>query len=364
MKFAICWSLLATSFLLVAGAGAQKKVSDEFAVIAYYTGDAKTIDSYKVDQLTHIIFSFCHLKEGKLSVDSRKDSLTIQHLVSLKNKNPRLKVLLSLGGWGGCAPCSEAFSTLEGRRLFAESVKEANDFFHTDGIDLDWEYPTIEGHPGHLYQPADYDNFTSLAEELRRSLGKQNELTFAAGGFQKFLDESVDWKKIMPLMDRVHIMSYDLVNGYSTVTGHHTPLYSTRPEEESTDKAVSYLIRMGVPSEKLVIGAAFYTRVWKEVAPSGNGLYQQGVHTNGYDYKAWKATFTDEKGWAYHWDEKANAPYWYNAKEKLFATGDNEKSVEAKTKYARERKLGGIMFWELTLDQPSGGLLQAITNAL
>lgn len=364
MKYQL-WAVIAALFFLTrAAVPAQNKIPSDFSVIAYYMGDTHTIDAYDVNKLTHIIFSFCHLKDGKLSVDSKRDSLTIQHLVSLKKKNPRLKIMLSLGGWGGCAPCSEAFSTLEGRKVFAESVRKANLYFGTDGIDLDWEYPTIEGHPGHLYQPADYDNFTSLAEELRKSLGKKNELSFAAGGFQKFLDHSVDWKKVMPLVDRVNIMSYDLVNGYSTVTGHHTPLFGTKPDEESTERAVNYLLKLGIPAKKLVIGAAFYTRVWKDVPAENNGLYQAGEHTRGYNFRKYETDLTKENGWEYHWDDKAKAPYWYNAKEKEFATGDDPASVKEKTRYARKKKLGGIMFWELTLDKPEGGLLQAISDGL
>lgn len=337
-------------------AQSQKKMS----VIAYYTGDDKKIDEFEVNKLTHIIYSFCHLKEGKLTVDNAQDSLAIKHLVSLKKTNPKLKIMLSLGGWGGCAPCSEVFSTAEGRALFAKSVKEVNDYFNCDGIDLDWEYPTIEGHPGHLYQAADKENFTELIVILRKVLGPKNELSFAAGGFQKFLDESVDWKKIMPLVDRVNIMSYDLVNGYSTVTGHHTPTYSTNAAEESTDRAVEYLLKLGIPAKKLVIGAAFYTRVWKEVANNNNGLYQSGVHTSGIGFNNYATTFTKEKGWNYYWDNKAKAAYWYNEKEKIFATGDDISSVKEKTSYAIKKKLGGIMFWELLQDTPRNGLLDAI----
>src|SRR5258705_513156 len=139
----------------------------------------------------------------------------------------------------------------------------------------------IEGFPGHLYQLADRKNFTELIKVLRTTLGNSNELSFAAGGFQKYLDESVEWKLVMPLVDRVNIMSYDLVNGYSKTTGHHTPLFSTNKNEESTDKAVRYLLKLGIPSYKLVIGAAFYTRTWKNVENVNNGLYQPGVHVEG-----------------------------------------------------------------------------------
>src|SRR5690606_10326806 len=134
------------------------------------------------------------------------------------------KVILSLGGWGGCPSCSEVFATAKGRKEFSESVLALNRSFKTDGMDLDWEYPTIEGYPGHRFVPEDKDNFTALVQQLRQTLGEKYEISFAAGGLHKFLDESVDWKAVMPLVDKVNIMSYDLINGYSTTTGHHTAL--------------------------------------------------------------------------------------------------------------------------------------------
>jgi chitinase len=351
-------------FCIVQCTGLHAQKNKNISVIAYYTGDNKEINKFEVSKLTHIIYSFCHFKNGKLSIDNASDSLAIKNLVALKTTNPKLKIMLSLGGWGGCAPCSETFSTKQGREKFATSVKEINTFFGCDGIDLDWEYPTIEGYPGHLYQMEDKKNFTELIKTLRTSLGKQNEISFAAGGFQKYLDEAVEWQKIMPLVDRVNIMSYDLVNGYSKVTGHHTPLNSTKKEEESTNRAVTYLLNLGIPSKKIVIGAAFYTRVWKDVPNINNGLYQSGVATGGVNFKDYASTFTIENGWNYFWDKKAEAPYWYNEKEKKFATGDDIVSVKAKTSYALNKKLGGIMFWELILDSYRDGMVDAIHKTI
>ncbi|KAF2328646.1 glycoside hydrolase family 18 protein [Flavobacterium ginsenosidimutans] len=352
---------LITSFLLCFGITttfAQK--NKKMDIIAYYTGDSELIDKYEVGKLNQIIFSFCHLKDGKLTVDSAKDSITIKHLVSLKAKNPQLKIILSLGGWGGCEPCSNAFSTAEGRLKFAKSVKEISDSYKVDGLDLDWEYPAIEGLPGHLYQAADKPNFTELVKILRSTLGKKYELSFAAGGFQKYLDESIDWKAITPLVNRINIMSYDLVNGYSKVTGHHTPLYSTNANEESTNRAVEYLLKQGVPAEKLIIGGAFYSRTWKNVENINNGLYQAGEHIEGVNFKNFATTYTEANGWKYFWDDKAKAPYWYNAQTKTFATSDDLKSIKAKAEYVKAKKLGGIMFWELTLDSFRDGMVNEI----
>jgi chitinase len=326
-------------------------------VLAYYSAGPEKVDSLPAKKLTHIIFSFCHLTGHRLTVDNARDTLTIKKLVGLKKQNPTLKILLSLGGWGGCQSCSDVFSTAEARKEFAQSVLKLSQYFKTDGIDLDWEYPTIEGYPGHPFKPEDKANFTALINELRMILGKKYQISFAAGGFQKFLDESVDWLTIMKQVDMVNIMSYDLINGYSTSTGHHTALYSNPNQKESTHNAVQYLLKLGVPASKLVIGAAFYARVWEDVPSQNNGLYQSGKFKMGVDFKDFPVTL---KGMQFFWDETSQAPYGYDETRKWFATFDDKKSIAIKTKYAMDQKLNGIMFWELSGDSYQDGLVDMI----
>lgn len=346
--------------VLLASVAALAQAPRKINVIAYYSGGPEKVDSFAVEKLSHIIFSFCHLKGNALAVDNSRDSLTIKRLVALKKRNPALKVILSLGGWGGCAPCSNVFATARAREEFAKSVLALNQYFKSDGLDLDWEYPAIEGYPGHAYMKDDKKNFTALVQQLRKTLGTKYEISFAAGGFQKFLDESVEWKPVMALADRVNVMSYDLINGYSTQTGHHTALYSRPGQSESTDNAVQYLIRIGVPRDKIVIGAAFYGRMWENVSATDNGLYQQGKFKRGIDFKDFDKQVPEDKGFIRYWDDTAKAEYRYNAAQKLFLTYDDKRSLALKTQYAIDQKLDGIMFWELTCDTYTNGLLDAI----
>jgi chitinase len=353
--------ILSLIFLSFSKSSAQKNNQPKgFTITAYYAGNATEINNYPVEKLTHVIFSFCHLKNNRLSVNNASDSLTIQKLVSLKNRNPQLKILLSLGGWGGCKNCSQVFSSESGRKEFARSTKELTDYFKSDGIDLDWEYPVIEGFPGHAYSGEDKNNFTSLVKELRKELGKKHEISFAAGGFTSFLEQSIDWKEVIPVVDRVNLMSYDLINGNSTVTGHHTALFSTPSQKESADNSIKYLDSIGVPLNKIVIGAAFYARIFENVAGTNNGLYQKGKFKSGISYRNFDSAFNSREGYVHFWDETAEAPYYYNADKKLFATGDDEKSIRLKTKYAKEKGLNGIMFWELLGDRPKDGLVEVI----
>lgn len=334
--------------------------ANTFTVTAYYFGGSEEVDSLAVEKLTHIIFSFCHLTGNKLTVDNDKDSQAIQKLVAAKKRNKSLKVLLSLGGWGGCKTCSDVFSSEAGRKEFSQSVLELSQQYGTDGIDLDWEYPAVEGYPDHAFKPEDKPNFTSLVKELRKALGTQYEISFAAGGFQKFLDEAVEWKEVMPIVDRVNLMTYDLVNGNSAVTGHHTALYSSPEQHESTDNAVQYLIKLGIPANKLVIGAAFYGRMWENVSDTKNGLYQSGKFKRGLNYRSFGKELTAANGFISYWDDVTKAPYAYNPQQKLFITYDDKRSMELKTKYVVDHRLNGIMFWEITNDTYKNGLLYTI----
>lgn len=338
--------------------------ANRYTVTAYYFGGPEKVDSLALDKLTHIIFSFCHLKGNKLAVDDAQDSLSIRKLVDAKKKHKSLKVLLSLGGWGGCETCSDVFSTAAAREEFAQSVLDLCKTYGTDGIDLDWEYPAVAGYPDHAYKPEDKPNFTELVRALRKTLGNKYEISFAAGGFQEFLDDAVDWKEVMKVVDRVNLMTYDLVNGNSTATGHHTSLYSSPQQHESTDNAVQYLIRLGIPANKLVIGTAFYGRIWENVEPINNGLYQAGKFKRGVNFKDFPKVLSPEKGFTLYWDDVNKAPYAYNADEKLFATFDDKRSMELKTRYMIDHKLNGIMFWEISHDTYTDGLLATIDRVI
>jgi chitinase len=357
--------LAALLFSLHACKSAEKaaRKGQNLDIIAYYSGNGRDLQQYHWEQLSQVIFCFCHLQGNLLKVDNAGDSLVIRQLVALKTQYPKLKVLLSLGGWGGCLGCSDAFSSVSGRHEFALSVKSLLDTYGADGIDLDWEYPAIEGYPGHPYKPEDKDNFTKLVQELRQILGENAEISFAAGGFDSFFTQSVAWSSVMPLVNRVNLMSYDLVNGYSKVTGHHTPLRSNEKKSASVEQGVRSLRSLGVPASKIVVGAAFYARTWVGVENINNGLYQAGQFKSFVPFNEFDAYFKPENGFVFYRDPVSQAPYAYSPTRQEFATFDDATAVEAKTKYAQKNGLGGIMFWQLGSDKADKGLLQAIFTA-
>jgi len=155
-------------------------------------------------------------------------------------------------------------------------------------------------------------------------------------------------------------MTYDLIGGYSPVTGHHTPLFSTNTQVESADHAIRYLDSLGVPRNKLVLGAAFYARIFENVENVNNGLNQPGKFRRGVSYRNFLTDLSKDSGFVYHWDSTAQAPYLYQPTQKLFVTFDDSVSMRYKMQYVIDKKLQGIMFWQLADDSYSSGLLDII----
>jgi chitinase len=121
---------------------------------------------------------------------------------------------------------------------------------------------------------------------------------------------------------------------------------------------------MGVPRGKVVIGAAFYARVWEGVDSVNNGLFRPGKFRTYAGYRSFEDRLWKGYAFVQHWDSVACAPWAYDPKARVFATYDDKRSVGLKTAYALKKGLGGIMFWELTGDTEEDGLLNVIATTL
>ncbi len=67
-----------------------------------------------------------------------------------------------------------------------------------------------------------------------------------------------------------------------------------------------------------------------------------------------------QQGFETRWDTVAQAPYAVNTKRRILATYDDGRSMALKTRYAVDKQLGGIMFWQLMDDRHHAGLLDTI----
>ena len=352
-----------TLVLLSAGCDGSDTKDAPFAIIGYYVPGESGPDTLPLDKLTHIIFSFTRVIDNEMKFASPEQDRQLKRLVAQKKKYPKLKVMIACGGWAGSAGFSEMASSSNTRKKFVESVSEFIEEYDLDGLDMDWEYPGLPGNDN-PHKPADKENFTMLMKELSDALNAidpEQILTFASAGWERYYDH-VELLEVMKHVDYMNIMTYDQTGGYAPATGHHTSLLSTTENQPSADHIISYCLEQGVEPRQIVIGAAFYGRSWKGVPPQNNGLNQPagGAWKNAIVYQEIAAQYENKEGFVRHWDASAKAPYLYNAADSIFITYDDPESVGQKTTYAKEKGLGGIMFWQLSQDTKSSSLLNAI----
>lgn len=336
-------------------------------IIGYVQSSAlPSITPEDARKMTHINIAFGHVRDDRVTVEN---TANLDFLPRLREYNPNLGILLSIGGWSA-GGFSEAAATAEGRRLFAETSVEILRKYQLDGIDVDWEYPTYAA-AGIGASPDDKYTFTLLLEELRKALDAQGEkdgrhyyLTIAVGAGQYFVD-GTEMDKAHKYLDWVQLMTYDMRGGFQNTTGHHTNLYTPTGDlnRSSVVDTVRIFTEAGVPKEKLVIGAAFYSRKWTNVPNVNNGMLQMSPANGGYgpDYSDLVANYIDKNGFVRHWDDEAKAPYLFDGS--TFITYEDPESIKAKCQYLKEAGLLGIMFWEYSCDN-TRTLLETIHKSL
>jgi chitinase len=360
-----------TLLILVTATYSQSQ-STKPVVIGYVAGYNGLINTSTIDvsRLTHINYAFVDVKNNRAWLtNERTDTTNFRTLNLLKQQNPALKILISIGGWSWSKNFSDAVLTDSSRKVFAASSVDIIRQFKLDGVDIDWEYPGMQG-DGNVFRPEDKQNYTLMFQAIREELSKlQTEtnryylLTTATGGFPGYLDHT-EMGKAQQYLDYVNLMTYDYSWGQA---GHHTNLFpsSDYKKENSAHKAVNTYMAAGVPAHKLVVGLAFYGRGGVVGTTDGHGLNQKIVSNfrigGGYTYI--KDSLVNQKGFKHYWDKKAKAPYLFNADEKKFISYDSERSVKYKCKYVKKHALGGVMFWEYSSD-PKIYLLTAINRYL
>ncbi|XP_023213802.1 chitotriosidase-1-like [Centruroides sculpturatus] len=93
---------------------------------------------------THILIGFASVVDGVLVPSKPSDIKGYEWTVSLKRKNPKLKVMLSAGGG---SEFSNAVFSSHNRTKFINSILKLLNRFHFDGVDIDWEFPAWSGSP-------------------------------------------------------------------------------------------------------------------------------------------------------------------------------------------------------------------------
>lgn len=403
-----------TAFLsaLVLTAAAAFPACAEPVVAAYYFPNGsghEALERPSTTKLTHLVYAFVPVCGDSPAFDAAekkeraplctgkadyaitlpatdKTRADLKAIAALKQRDPGLKVIASVGGWG-MPMFPEVVVSAERRKVFTRSavaLLEENPVF--DGVDIDWEYPgggdearAPLSETGRVQEAADH---RALVEALRTAFdamkakdGHARLLTTAVAGYPRSV-AGIDWKGVQDDFDLVFVMTYDFTpekafqrngdySGGGGLPGHHSNLVAgPSTDGYGSDAMIRNLEAAGVPAAKMVLGAGFYGREWTKASFAADRFPASGSGGDFVGMASWtqiKARGLEAKGWTSGYDETAQAAYWHDAKSGGFISLDTPQSLDAKGRYARNEGLAGLFAWELSQDD--GTLVDAMATA-
>ncbi|NP_001171278.1 chitinase-3-like protein 1 isoform X1 [Canis lupus baileyi] len=341
-------------------------------LVCYYTnwsqyrkGDGSCLpDAIDPFLCTHVIYSFANISNNEIDTWEWNDVTLYDTLNTLKSRNPNLKTLLSVGGWSfGSQRFSKIASKTQSRRLFIKSVPPFLRTHGFDGLDLAWLHP----------ERRDKRHFTTLVKEMKAEFAREAQagagqlllLSAAVSAGKVTIDSGYDVAQISRHLDFISLMSYDFHGAWRQTTGHHSPLFRGQMDASSdrfnnADYAVSYMLRLGVPANKLLMGIPTFGRSFTLAssetgvgAPiSGPGL--SGQFTKEEGILAYYEICDFLRGASVHRLTSQQVPY--ATKGNQWVGYDDQESVKNKVQYLRNRQLAGAMVWALDLDDFRGTL--------
>ncbi len=339
-------------------------------LIGYVTNGA-TLPAISAHKLDVINFAFAVVDpQHRVFLPDADGPRTLDALVKLRRDNPELRIVLSIGGWSA-GNFSEAAATPAARTTFTDSAMALLRTHDLDGLDIDWEYPTLDD-AGISASADDKDNFTALLGQLRAALdaeGRTRHRTYvlsiaaAEGRFASGLD----LPKIAPLLDWINLMTYDFHGSLTPTTGHAGGLGASRRDPDHARNGIAaaqYFLDAGVPASKINLGMAFYGRRFGDVTDVQHGLYQRFASDGGFiSYGQIVQGQLTEHGFTRYWDDAAQAAWLWNPTTRQMISYDDPQALQAKVRYVREHGLGGVMYWEYRQDDGEA-LLDVVRTAI
>lgn len=257
-------------------------------VLGYVIQDS-VVTQEQANILTHIHVAFGKLTmEGDIVFDYHP---FVKQMEQVRSWNPDIKIILSV-----VPQEPDAFTVVSASKELRENVAKtcarlvSQDGF--DGVDFDWEYPCVPSN-GMNCTPDDRHNYTLLCEAAKRGMESVGggSVSIAAGADLYYID-SIEPERMAEVLDYVCLMTYDLKCGFHALSGHHTALYSSTGDifKNSCDQALRLFENAGFPKEKLLMGAAFYSRKWDDVPTAITDFcsWQRPAAGTGQTMISWK----------------------------------------------------------------------------
>ncbi|KAI5291816.1 hypothetical protein KEM54_006393, partial [Ascosphaera aggregata] len=233
-------------------------------------------ESIPIGSYTHLNFAFAFIDPStfKVAPMNKGDPKLYKRFTGLKSLYPDLQTWISIGGWSmndADQPTATTFSDLaaskSAQKKFFDSLLSFMETYNFDGVDIDWEYPVAEERSG---KKEDYDNFTSLLQNLRNFLsssGKKYGLTITVPSSYWYL-RHFDIAKMEKTIDWFNVMSYDLHGTWDNDNRWTGPYVRAHTNLTEINTSLELLWRNNIDPAKVVLGLGFYGRSFTLQDPS------------------------------------------------------------------------------------------------
>lgn len=361
-----------------------------FAEWGVYARDFGVADiAPHADDITHIQYAFINLDQNgnctlfdSWAADQKPGKApytqagNLRQLAALRDDHPHLRIVMSIGGWTLSDHFSDVAADATKLATMASSCVALMRDYDFDGLDVDWEFPGVQGEGSNSVSQDDDENFVIMLSALRSALdtvgaadGRHYSLSVAISAGE---DKIVHLRsaEMAAYVDFMSVMSYDLNGAWQTMPAHNAPLYrnpddprpaTTTAGTYDVNHAVDLLlnggttkdgrpVQGGVPPGQIAVGVPFYGRAWVRVpatqavaglpglfTTADNGtLSMTGTCSCEADYAnvpppikgagglgggSWEEASYDyddvanillRNGWTRYWDATSQVPFAYN----------------------------------------------------
>nr|CAH7735065.1 unnamed protein product [Callosobruchus chinensis] len=293
-------------------------------------------------------------QDDNLDIDRDGRIGLYRRTTDLKRKNPKLKVILGIGG--SAASNGSLFSDLcrdmRKTEQFIKSSMWLMKEYKFDGLDIDWPYPFPE--------PYDAKNFVVFLTAVRDAVKKEGYLLSAS--VRAYPDDrGYDAKGMNEVLDWVTIKSFDLYGPWHGFTGQNNALYFSSKEFNwhrnhfNVAACAKNWMNAGISRNKLVVSVAFYGRSFNLTDKRDHGILAPargaGPGADG-GFLRWNEICLLYENYTSVWDDEQKVNYKY--KDNVWISYGDKDSVWIKGEYVKKQGFFGVNVYPLDGDDVLG----------
>lgn len=353
-------SLIVCLFLTAQAFASDKLLMGHFFEWNGQIGDVQT------DPLTHLVYNHLDLTTDA-SIEILHPELASSHfqaLQQLKQDQPELLILASIGGWTLSKHYPSVVADETKSHQLIKNIGEfvANSEF--DGVSIDWRYPGISRESTVGQRDYDGEYLLRLLRNIRQAYPTMPLVVTVS-----VLTDDLAYLPVADIsqsVDFIEVLTLDLAGHWQNHTGHssplHTPLHNPSIFTGSVSESIEFLLQQQVPADKLLISIPAFGHGWQGVSANKLGLFQSSqsipagdysvpgqANTGLYHQQSIQELFFTEHYQSF-WDNQAKASYIFNAQTGHFISFESTRSLKAKVDYIHLHGLAGISIQDLGAD--------------